>query len=348
MTADEACQALSPEGHAAGGTVDPQLQAKALAYAACIRSHGVPSYPDPVFVGGSIRETVRAGSGVGSQLATVHRSTERVPVASAFRARWPGLGGERRGRWRSRLDRKQRPVKATAGGIGFAVVASVGLGLSLTSADGEAAPPAATSPAVASAPAAPSASPSPSPSPSTLPAPSTSAMPFVASSGVAVQLNFSSPGVLTAVLVKVGDHVTKGQALASVDSTAAQIAVTSAQANVDKAKTALTALTQGLSPQELAQLNLGEAQAAAAVTNAQQAVTDAQAQADQDAATQNSLLTAAQQSLVDSEAQANQDATDSAQQVTAAQAQLASDEGQTHPDPVKIAADNAALVSCAE
>ena len=63
VAADSACAALSPEGHAAAGTVDPQLQAQALAYAACIRSHGVPSYPDPVFVGGSIRETVRAGSG---------------------------------------------------------------------------------------------------------------------------------------------------------------------------------------------------------------------------------------------------------------------------------------------
>ncbi len=62
--ADSACKALSPEGHAGTGTVDPQLQAKALAYAACIRSHGVPGYPDPVFVGGSIREAVRAGSGV--------------------------------------------------------------------------------------------------------------------------------------------------------------------------------------------------------------------------------------------------------------------------------------------
>ena len=61
--ANTACKAFSPEDQAAGGTVDPQLQAKALAYAACIRSHGVPGYPDPVFVGGSIRETVRAGSG---------------------------------------------------------------------------------------------------------------------------------------------------------------------------------------------------------------------------------------------------------------------------------------------
>ncbi|HTC71058.1 MAG TPA: hypothetical protein VK662_15920 [Acidothermaceae bacterium] len=63
VAADSACKALSPEAHAGSGTVDPQVQAQALAYAACIRSHGVPSYPDPVFVGGSIRETVRAGSG---------------------------------------------------------------------------------------------------------------------------------------------------------------------------------------------------------------------------------------------------------------------------------------------
>jgi hypothetical protein len=63
VAADSACKALSPEDQAASGTVSPQLQAQALAYSACIRSHGVPSYPDPVFVGGSIRETVRAGSG---------------------------------------------------------------------------------------------------------------------------------------------------------------------------------------------------------------------------------------------------------------------------------------------
>ena len=63
VAADSACKALSPERDAGSGTVDPQLQAQALAYSACIRAHGVPSYPDPVFVGGSIREAVRAGSG---------------------------------------------------------------------------------------------------------------------------------------------------------------------------------------------------------------------------------------------------------------------------------------------
>ena len=62
--ADKACAALSPEDQAANGTVDPQAQAEALKYSACMRSHGVPSYPDPVFTGGSIREAVRAGSGI--------------------------------------------------------------------------------------------------------------------------------------------------------------------------------------------------------------------------------------------------------------------------------------------
>ena len=62
--ADKACAALSPEDQAASGTVDPQAQAAALKYSACMRSHGVPSYPDPVFIGGSIREAVKAGSGI--------------------------------------------------------------------------------------------------------------------------------------------------------------------------------------------------------------------------------------------------------------------------------------------
>jgi HlyD family secretion protein len=227
-------------------------------------------------------------------------------------------------------------MKATVGGISLAIVAIVGLALSLTGAGSEAAPPAsAVEQAATSSPPAAAATPAPSPSIS----------PFLASSGIAVQLGFASPGVLTQVLVKVGDRVIKGQALATVDASAAQIAVTSAQANLDKARQALATLTQGLTPQEQAQLNQGDTQAAAAVTNAQQALADAQAQAEQDAETQTSLISAAEQSLSDAEAQANQDATDDAQQVAAAQAQLAADEAQMPPDQVKIAADTAAVTA---
>lgn len=62
--ADTACKAYSAEDQARGATADPQAQAAALKYSACMRSHGLPDFPDPVFVGGSIRETVRAGSGL--------------------------------------------------------------------------------------------------------------------------------------------------------------------------------------------------------------------------------------------------------------------------------------------
>jgi hypothetical protein len=64
VAADAACKALSPEDQAGGGTADPQAQAEALKYSACMRSHGVPSFPDPVFIGGSIRMAVKAGSGL--------------------------------------------------------------------------------------------------------------------------------------------------------------------------------------------------------------------------------------------------------------------------------------------
>jgi HlyD family secretion protein len=149
-------------------------------------------------------------------------------------------------------------------------------------------------------------------------------------------------------MVKVGDHVTKGQQLATVDPTAAQIAVTAAQANLDKAKLALAALTQGLTPQELVQLNLGEAQAAAAIVTAQQALADAQSQSDQDAATQESQADDAEQAVTDAEAQASQDSTDTAQQVSVAQSELSTDEAATHPDPVMIAADTAAVTAAQE
>jgi multidrug efflux pump subunit AcrA (membrane-fusion protein) len=236
-------------------------------------------------------------------------------------------------------------VNRRAGGIGLAVAAIVGLALSLTSADGDAVPRGVgREPAAAST--SPATSPASSSPPSALTSPSPS--PFVASSGVGVQLNFSSPGVLTAVLVKVGDRVAKGQSLATVDSTAAQIAVTAAQANLDKAKRALAALTQGLTAQELAQLNLGEVQAAAAIVTAQQALSDAQAQSDQDVATQETQLNDAQQAVADTEAQASQDSTDTAQQVSSAESQLAADQAVAHPDPTKIAADTAAVTAAQE
>jgi hypothetical protein len=53
--ASQACKSLSPAGLGSGQTVSPQVQAQALKFARCMRSHGVPSFPDPSFTGGGIR-----------------------------------------------------------------------------------------------------------------------------------------------------------------------------------------------------------------------------------------------------------------------------------------------------
>jgi len=55
QAAQKACQALQPRGGKDGGQADPKAQAQALKYAACMRSHGVPSFPDPIFSGGGIQ-----------------------------------------------------------------------------------------------------------------------------------------------------------------------------------------------------------------------------------------------------------------------------------------------------
>lgn len=53
--AQQACKSLAPAGLGSGQSVSPQAQAQALKFARCMRSHGVPGFPDPTFSGGGIR-----------------------------------------------------------------------------------------------------------------------------------------------------------------------------------------------------------------------------------------------------------------------------------------------------
>jgi hypothetical protein len=53
--AAQACKALAPAGARGGQTASSQLQAQALKYSSCMRSHGVPKFPDPTFSGGGVR-----------------------------------------------------------------------------------------------------------------------------------------------------------------------------------------------------------------------------------------------------------------------------------------------------
>jgi hypothetical protein len=59
--AQEACRGLLPQG--GGGVVSAKDQAAFLAFSACMRSHGVPNFPDPDFSGGGV--TIDAGAGGG-------------------------------------------------------------------------------------------------------------------------------------------------------------------------------------------------------------------------------------------------------------------------------------------
>ncbi|HEY0869798.1 MAG TPA: hypothetical protein VGD55_05340 [Acidothermaceae bacterium] len=51
QTAQKACQSLQPGG-GQGGTIGTAQRDQALKYSACMRSHGVPNFPDPVFSNG--------------------------------------------------------------------------------------------------------------------------------------------------------------------------------------------------------------------------------------------------------------------------------------------------------
>jgi len=45
--AQAACKDYAPDGGPGGGSVDPRMQEQMLAFARCMREHGVESFPDP-------------------------------------------------------------------------------------------------------------------------------------------------------------------------------------------------------------------------------------------------------------------------------------------------------------
>ena len=84
-------------------------------------------------------------------------------------------------------------------------------------------------------------------------------------------VNFKVAGTLTEIDVHVGDHVSSGQKLAVIDSTAEQNAVDQAQANLATAQANLQAALTPLTPNQITQLQNN-------VANAQQSYNDTVAQ----------------------------------------------------------------------
>jgi hypothetical protein len=62
--AQQACQKLLPNGGQPSPAQQAQMRTQALAFSACMRSHGVPNFPDPQFSsGGRVTMKLTAGSG---------------------------------------------------------------------------------------------------------------------------------------------------------------------------------------------------------------------------------------------------------------------------------------------
>jgi hypothetical protein len=61
--ASRACGHLLPGG-GAPAAITPQEQAQDLEYARCMRSHGVPSFPDPTFSARGVSLKISAGQGI--------------------------------------------------------------------------------------------------------------------------------------------------------------------------------------------------------------------------------------------------------------------------------------------
>jgi hypothetical protein len=82
VAAQKACVSLEPGG-TQGGTVSPQQQAAALAYSACMRAHGFPKFPDPVFSDGGEHVTI---NGLDTESAQFQNADKLCQTST-------GLGG---------------------------------------------------------------------------------------------------------------------------------------------------------------------------------------------------------------------------------------------------------------
>lgn len=58
------CKHLLPAGTAPSPALQQRMKAGALAFAACMRSHGVPRYPDPTFSNGGVSQSISRRNGV--------------------------------------------------------------------------------------------------------------------------------------------------------------------------------------------------------------------------------------------------------------------------------------------
>jgi len=72
-----ACQHLVPPGKTLSQAQYQRMKQRLLSFAACMRSHGVPNYPDPTFSNGGVSQGSGPKSGVDANSATF-RAAQRT------------------------------------------------------------------------------------------------------------------------------------------------------------------------------------------------------------------------------------------------------------------------------
>lgn len=87
--AQTACEKLLPNGGQPTAAQQARMQQQALAFSACMRSHGVPSFPDPSFSGGHVQLSIKGGSGTGID----PRSPKFQAAQKACQGKLPGKIG---------------------------------------------------------------------------------------------------------------------------------------------------------------------------------------------------------------------------------------------------------------
>ncbi len=179
-----------------------------------------------------------------------------------------------------------------------------------------------------------------------------------------LSLNFSGSGKLTAVYVKKGQHVRKGQSLAKLDDTSQAADVRTARANLTSAQANLASLQQPLTPATAKQSQVAVAQAKAGIASQQTALRDTITSANQDRATLEKAVTHAKTALqqtqkvvaantaslrnsvgeakgawLEAKAAASRDLTNLQAAIEQAKAQLQRDQEQLQRDQTQLATD---------
>jgi hypothetical protein len=67
QAAQTACQKLLPGGGPGAHPITAQERRQLLANAQCMRTHGVPNFPDPTFQGGGVSVQFGPGTGINPQ-----------------------------------------------------------------------------------------------------------------------------------------------------------------------------------------------------------------------------------------------------------------------------------------